>query len=145
MTKSNKVKKISVFSAVTAVCLLLFTVVSVLFQCYKYHFSGIPDVVNSTTDGMECSLTVTANALRIEDKKAFADEIFSMCRTNSFRTLKLSTDVSGWPSRLYVVVYLHRNEIGRKEPEMRIRYIPPDGSTACNIKDDGEKYRVIIE
>lgn len=135
----------SVLFAAAAVCLLVCAAVSVLFQYYKYDFSGIPDAVSSSTDGSECILTVTANNSYIDDKKAFADEIFRMCRTNSFRTVKLSTDVSGWPSRLDVIVYLHRYEIGQKEPEMRIHYIPGDNSADCNIRDDGEKYRVIIE
>ena len=145
MTKSNKLKKYIVCPVAAVVCFLLFAVISVIYKCYKYDYSGIPDAVSSTTDGLECCLTVTANASRIEDKKAFADEIFRMCRANSFQTVKLSTDVTGWPSRLDVTVYLHRYEIGRKEPEMKIRYVPPDDGSMYNIRDDGEKYRIIIE
>ena len=145
MTKSNKLKKYIVCPVAAVVCFLFFAVISVIYKCYKYDYSGIPDAVSSTTDGLECSLTVTANASRVEDKKAFADEIFGMCRSNSFRTVKLSTDVTGWPSMLDVTVYLHRYDIGRSEPEMRIRYIPPDNRGVYNIRDDGDKYRIIIE
>lgn len=145
MTKSNKLKKCLIFPAAAAVCVLLFAVISVIYKCYRYDYSGVPDAVSSSTNGSECRLTVAANDSCIEDKDAFADEIFGMCRANSFRTVKLSTDVSGWPSGLEVIVYLHRYEIGRKKPEMRIRYIPPDNSAVYNIRDDGEKYRTIIE
>ena len=53
--------------------------------------------------------------------------------------------MTGWPSMLDVTVYLHRYDIGRSEPEMRIRYIPPDNRGVYNIRDDGDKYRIIIE
>ena len=145
MAKSNKLKKCLMFIGAAAVCFLFFAVFPVLYKYYKYDNSGVSDAVSSTTDGLECRLTVTANASRIEDRKAFADEIFRMCRANSFRTVKLSTDVTGWPSMLDVTVYLHRYDIGRSEPEMRIRYIPPDNRGVYNIRDDGDKYRIIIE
>lgn len=144
MLKSNKLKKCLLLSG-AAVCFLLFAVVPALYKCYKSNYSGIPDAVSSSTDGLECRLTVTANASHIKDKKAFADEIFEMCRANSFRSVRLSTDVAGWPSRLDVTVYLHRYDIGRREPEMMIHYIPPDEREIYNIRDDGDKYRIIIE
>lgn len=145
MAKSNKLKKCLMFIGAAAVCFLFFAVFPVLYKYYKYDNSGVPDAVSSTTDGLECRLTVTANASRIEDRKAFADEIFGMCRSNSFQTVRLSTDVTGWPTMLDVTVYLHRYDIGRSEPEMRIRYIPPDNRGVYNIRDDGDKYRIIIE
>lgn len=145
MIKSNKLKKYMLFLAAAAACGLLLAAVSVIYQRYKYDYSGVPDAVSSMTDGLECRLIVTANASRIEDRQAFAEEIFGMCRANSFRSVRLSTDVSGWPSRLDVTVYLHRYDIGRSEPEMRIHYIPPDEGEQYNIRDDGDKYRIIIE
>ena len=144
MLKSNKLKKRLVLSG-AAVCFLLFAVVPILYKFYRSDYSGIPDAVSSTTDGLECRLFVTANASRIEDRQAFAEEIFGMCRANAFRSVRLSTDVVGWPSRLDVTVYLHRYDIGRSEPEMRIHYIPPDERGQYNIRDDGDRYRMIIE
>ena len=64
------------FIGAAAVCFLFFAVFPVLYKYYKYDNSGVSDAVSSTTDGLECRLTVTANASRIEDRKAFADEIF---------------------------------------------------------------------
>ena len=68
-----------------------------------------------------------------------------MCRENSFQTIKLSTDVTGWPSSLDITVYLHRDDVGRKKPEMHIRFLPPDDGAEYNIKDDSAKYQLLIK
>lgn len=107
--------------------------------------SGVPDALSSTVRGGACSLTVAANADRIGDKEAFARETVRMCRENSFRSLRLSTDIAGWPERVYITVYLHREDAGKEQPVMRIRYEPAESGAECNIKDDPDKYILSIE
>ena len=107
--------------------------------------SGVPDAVGSTLSGGICSLTVTANAERIGDRETFAREVIRMCRENAFRSLRLSTDVGGWPEELDMKVYLRREDIGEKEPVMRILYKPADTDVDISIADDPEKYILTIE
>lgn len=107
--------------------------------------SGEPDAVSSTVRGGVCSLTVTANAAKIEDKGAFAREIVRMCRENSFPSLRLSTDIGGWPEELDISVYLQREDVGVKEPVMQIVYEPADQDADISIQDDPEKYILTIE
>lgn len=105
----------------------------------------VPDAVSSSVNGRDCSLTVTANSDRIVDKNAFAEKVIMMCRENSFRSLRLSTDRSGWPENLYIRVYLHRNDIGKREPEMKILYEPLEKGAGHNIREDREKYNLTIK
>ena len=109
------------------------------------ELTGVPDAVGSTLSGGTCSLTVTANADRIGDEETFAREVIRMCRENAFRSLRLSTDVGGWPEELDIKVYLWREDIGEKEPVMRILYKPADTDVDTSIADDPEKYILTIE
>ena len=145
MIKGNKLKNYMICFTAAVICLAVLAIAFIMYKCYIYNHSGVPDAISSFSSGTECSLIVTANTSRIKDKKAFAEKIFQMCRANSFHTIKLSTDVSGWPSSLDIKVYLHRADIGKKEPEMRIRFVPPDDGYEHNIRDDGDKYGMIVE
>ena len=109
------------------------------------ELSGVPDAVGSTLSGGTCSLTVTANAEQIGDRETFAREVIRMCRENAFRSLRLSTDMGGWPEELDIKVYLRREDIGEKEPVMRIRYKPADRDADISIQDDPDKYNLTIE
>ena len=80
-----------------------------------------------------------------KSREAFAREVVRMCRENSFRSLRLSTDMAGWPEELDIKVYLRREDIGEKEPVMRILYEPADTDADISIQDDPEKYIMTIE
>lgn len=145
MAKGNKLKMCLKILAAGAAFFLFFAFIYKIYRDYQYDYSGVPDAVSSSVSGTEYRLIVTANAQRIEDEDAFAKEILQMCRENSFQSLKLSTDVTGWPTVLNVTVYLHRSDVGKKEPEMRISFVPPGREEAYDIGHDAEKYRIIIE
>ena len=145
MIKRNKVKIYIIMTAVAAVCIVIMLFLQTLYKYRKYNDSGIPDAVSSSYDGRECRLTVTANSSDIEDKERFAIEVFRMCRENSFRTIKLSTDIQGWPESLDITVYFHRIDIGEKDPVMKIRFIPPDDGGKYDIKSNPWEYEMIIE
>lgn len=112
----------------------------------EQDLSGVPDALSSVVSGRTCILTVAANTDHIEDKEMFAREIIRMCRENSFRSLRLSTDIGGWPEKLDITVYYHREDIGREEPVMRIVYEPVDDAEKISIADENpEKYMLNIE
>ena len=145
MGKCNKMRRIILFISTLTICLAVFTAISVWNQNCKKDNTGVPDAISSACTGSEYRLTVTANASRIENREAFAFEVFRMCRENTFQTIKLSTDVTGWPSSLDITVYLHREDVGRKKPEMHIQLLPPDDGAEYNIKDDCSKYQLFIK
>lgn len=122
-----------------------------LYRDWHESRSGIPDAVSSRTENRECFLDVIANADEIEDKEAFARTVIQMCRENAFRSIRLSTDLYGYPEKLEISVYLHRGDVNRQKPVMRIRYEPIGGTSQgessyeYNIRDDAEKYRLYLE
>ena len=121
------------------------------YRRWQAGHTGIPDAVSSRTENGECFLDVTANADRIEDTEGFARTVIQMCRENSFRSIRLSTDLYGYPERLEINVYLHREEVNKEEPVMRIRYEPAEdpvegeGGEKYNIKDHVGKYKLYVD
>lgn len=81
---------------------------------------GEPDAVSSMSDGNSCRLTVVANASSIDDPENFAYRVAQMCRDNSFRTIRFSTDISGMPDEMDITVYLRKGDIGKEDPVMHI-------------------------
>ena len=127
------------------------------YDQWKIRHSGIPDAVSSRTVNGVCCLDVVADADRIEDKAEFARKVVQMCRENSFRSMRLSTDLGGYPSILEIKVYLQREDVNAVEPKFEIRYAPAEETgreeakgeevkkTEYNIKDDAEKYKLYID
>ena len=145
MIKRNKVKKSVILTAAAAVCVVILLLVQAVYKHRKYDDCGIPDAVSSSYDGGESRLIVTANSSEIKDREQFAREVFLMCRENSFRTTKLSTDINGWPESLDITVYFHKSDVGEKEPVMRILFIPPDDGGEYDIKSNPGAYEMLIE
>ncbi len=81
---------------------------------------GRPDAVSSMSKGTRCRLNVVANTDFIDDRTEFACEVARMCRDNSFRTIRFSTDMGGLPDELDITVYLKKADIGRQKPVMYI-------------------------
>lgn len=121
------------------------------YRQWQADHTGMPDAVSSRMENRECFLDVIANADRIEDTEGFARNVIQMCRENSFRSIRLSTDLYGYPERLEINVYLHREEVNKEEPVMRIRYEPAEdpvegeGGEKYNIKDHAEKYKLYVD
>lgn len=145
MAKSNKVK-----NRVTTGVLLLVAGAALLFVFFgknrleREEKAGIPDAVSTVSDGETCCLTVVANCDRIEDKEMFAGNVIRMYRENTFRSIRISTDLGEWVEKLDIRVYLYKSDIGNKEPVMRILYEPPDDGKEYNVKDNAEVYRMTI-
>lgn len=145
MIKGNKAMTILKWLPVLSGILILLIFLFLVNGRKNQELTGVPDAVGSTLSGGTCSLTVTANADRIGDEETFAREVVRMCRENAFRSLRLSTDMGGWPEELDIKVYLRREDIGEKEPVMRILYEPADTEADVSIADDPEKYILTIE
>ena len=133
---------------------------------WRISRSGIPDAVSSRNGNGACYLTVTANSDEIVDEEEFAETVVRMCVENSFRSMKLSTDLNGYPESLDITVYLKKSDIGKEDPVLRIRFEPPEETEArsdpaeeelgpgeehterrsgYNIKDDADHYTLTVE
>lgn len=95
-----------------------------------------PDMV-STINAMNfeyCSIIAYRN--QISDKIAFARKLIEMCRENDYETIKFATDVRGYPSGLYLNVYLTKKDFENGNVYMKIKYITKTYNQNSNIKDD---------
>lgn len=145
MSKRNRMKILAGFSFGFFLIAML-TVSSLYFsRQWEESHCGVPDAVSSSSDGSRCRLTVVANCDSISDREEFAREVIKMCRSNSFQSLKLSTDISGWPNSLDIAVYLHKKDIGGDGPVMRIRYEPAGDEPTYDIKNNADQYTLTIE
>ena len=151
MAKSNKVKTKAVLTravltAGAAVLLIsLFLYLAKRKDEWIIDECGIPDAVSSISDGEKCCLTVVANSGQIRDKEAFAREVVRMCTENSFRSLRFSTDIGGWPAVLEIDVYLQKKDVGEEPPVFRIR---AESERIESVYDSGnqlERYQIFIE
>ena len=119
MAKSNKVKTKAVLTRAVLTAGAAVLLISLFLYLAKRKGEriidecGIPDAVSSISDGEKCCLTVVANSGQIPDEEAFAREVIRMCMENSFRSLRFSTDIGGWPEELEIDVYLQKEGCGR--------------------------------
>ncbi|MBO5179736.1 MAG: hypothetical protein J6B87_05265 [Clostridia bacterium] len=104
-----------------------------------------PDMV-STISSMNfeyCSIIAYRN--QIPDKIAFARKLIEMCRENGYETIKFATDVRGYPSGLYLSVYLTQKDFENGNIYMKIKYVTRECAQNSNIKDNVEKYQLYID
>ena len=151
MAKSNKVKTKAVLTravltagaAVLLISLFLYLakrkVERIIDEC------GIPDAVSSISGGEKCCLTVVANSGQIPDEEAFARKVIRMCMENSFRSLRFSTDIGGWPEEMEIDVYLRKKDVGEEPPVFRIRAESEHGKSPDDTENQPERYRIFIE
>ena len=145
MIKCNKLKTTVAATVVFAfLCAVFLFITSGGYEQWKEENSGIPDALSSISDGTTCRLIVVANRSGIRDAEEFAEEVIKMCRENSFRSLRLSTDIEGWPEKLDIRVYLRKRDVGGKDPLMQILYEPVNDGEKYDIRDNREKYRMTI-
>ena len=128
MAKSNKVKTKAVLTRAVLTAGAAVLLISLFLYLAKRKGERIIDEragfrmrVSSISDGEKCCLTVVANSGQIRDKEAFAREVIKMCMENSFRSLRFSTDIGGWPEELEIDVYLQKKDVGEEPPVFRIR------------------------
>lgn len=151
MAKSNKVKTKAVLTRAVLTAGAAVLLISLFLYLAKRKGEriidecGIPDAVSSISDGEKCCLTVVANSGQIRDKEAFAREVVRMCTENSFRSLRFSTDIGGWPAVLEIDVYLQKKDVGRTPPVFRIRAESENGGGGHNSGNRADCYRIFIE
>ena len=146
MVKSNKVKTRAVLTAgVTALLFVLALYLIGRGRGWSVEDCGIPDAVSSISEREKCCLTVVANSGEIPDEEAFARKVIRMCMENSFRSLRFSTDIGGWPEEMEIDVYLRKKDVGVKPPAFRIRAESERTERGYDSGNQLERYQIFIE
>lgn len=107
---------------VVAVVLVVAVMIGIGLEGEERRVEGEPDVISSMIVNNEQYLTVVANRNKIENEEEFKKLLIRMYEENSFHSVKFSTDMVE-SEKVYMKVYLWRDEIARKDPAMRINYI----------------------
>lgn len=128
------------------ICIVLIIVEGVIFYCNSLEtYSNVPDLVSSFVSNNDYHLMVVANSKEITDKESFSNEVIEMCRNNSFKSMIFSTDLRGYPGSLDIDVYLQKEDIGKTDSVLNIRFQPDEWNSDYNIKDDVEHYRLYVD
>lgn len=128
---------------VLAVVLIIVGVI--FYRKEKVDYTGVPDMVSSFSSNNDYHLMIVANSRGISDKEDFAKDVIEMCRNNSFKSMIFSTDLKGYPGSLDIDVYLTKDDIGKTEPVLQIRFQPEEWNADYNIKDDVEHYCLYVD
>ena len=56
-----------------------------------------------------------------------------------------STDLRGYPGSLDIDVYLQKEDIGKTDSVLNIRFQPDEWNSDYNIRDDVEHYRLYVD
>lgn len=125
---------------------VLLIIVGVFFyRKEKVEYTGVPDMVSSFSSNNDYHLMIVANSRGISDKEDFAKNVIEMCRNNSFKSMIFSTDLKGYPGSLDIDVYLRKDDIGKTEPVLQIRFQPDEWNAGYNIRDDVEHYCLYVD
>lgn len=128
------------------ICIVLIIVEGVIFYCNSLEtYSNVPDLVSSFVSNNDYHLMVVANSKEITDKESFSKEVIEMCRNNSFKSMIFSTDLKGYPGSLDIDVYLQKEDIGKTDSVLNIRFQPDEWNSDYNIRDDVEHYRLYVD
>ncbi len=142
---SDRLKK-----GILYVVFFIILVISICLSTRKYEewkedHTGIPDAVGSISENNDHYLIVVANSDKINDKEELSRKIIHMCQENSFKSIKFSVSVNGYPSKLDINVYLHRDDIEAGKVFCKIEYKTFDNNLAYDIKHNSDKYHLFLD
>lgn len=92
-------------------------------------------------------VTLIANKLYIHDKYEFAESVIQKCIDNSWKEVRFSYDIAGYPNELCIDVYMNNYAFEhRQDVSFRITYSQDSKfNYKYNIKDNPEKFTITIE
>lgn len=73
----------------------------------------------------------------------FAKYVLQRCADNSFREVRFSYDLSGYPNEVHITVYMNRAAWKWRKKAFEIRWISEEDKH-YNIVENPEKYRIEI-
>ena len=98
---------------------------------------------NIFSNGSLEEISIIANKLYIFDREKFARYVLQRCADNSFREVRFSYDLSGYPNEVHITVYMNRAAWKWRKKAFEIRWISEEDKH-YNIVENPEKYRIEI-
>lgn len=98
---------------------------------------------NIFSNGSLEEISIIANKLYIFDREKFAKYVLQRCADNSFREVRFSYDLSGYPNEVHITVYMNRAAWKWRKKAFEIRWISEENEH-YNIVENPEKYRIEI-
>lgn len=98
---------------------------------------------NIFSNGSLEEISIIANKLYIFDQEKFARYVLQRCADNSFREVRFSYDLSGYPNEVHITVYMNRAAWKWRKKAFEIRWISEEDKH-YNIVENPEKYRIEI-
>lgn len=95
------------------------------------------------SDGNLEEISIIANKLHIFDKEKFAEYILQRCVDNTFREVRFSYDLNGYPNEVHITVYMNRTAWKWKKDSFEIRCVS-EGTEDYNIVENFEMFRIEI-
>lgn len=125
-------------------CLSLVIVILIIFiqnREVTIHDSFSETGTNQYTE----EITIIANRLMIWDTEEFAEEMIQKCIDNSFKDIRFSYDLSGYPTELRIYVYTNKLSWHNHVKSFEIIYAQDlTNNPPYNIKDNPEKFEMEI-
>lgn len=109
------------------------------------------EICNTVSESFEngyCEdITIIANKLFIKDKEQFAESVIQKCIDNTWKEIRFSYDLAGYPQELSINVYMNNYAYKySKRLGFRITYSQKNMlDDNFNIKDNPEKFSIKIE
>ena len=103
------------------------------------------DAVSSISMNDQEKLLVVANCNKIENHMEFANEVLQKYVDNSFRSIRLSTDLREGVTCLQVSVYLKEKQIKEGKPVMEIEYRVQRESLTDDIRNNSNQVDIFID
>lgn len=128
MEKKRKIR--TKWKMVVAVVLVVAIIIGIDLEGEERRVEGEPDVISSMIVNNEQYLTVVANRNEIENEEEFTKLLIKMYEENSFHSVKFSTDLAD-PEKVYMKVYLRKEDIKKEKPILLIKYQSKDDSMSC--------------
>ena len=99
---------------------------------------------NKFSNGSLEERSIISNKLYIFDREKFAKYVLQRCADNSFREVRFSYDLSGYPNEVHIPVYMNRAAWKWRKKAFEIRWISEENKH-YNIVENPEKYRIEIK
>lgn len=115
---------------IVAVVLAVVVMIGIGLVGEERRVEGEPDVISSMIVNNEQYLIVVANRNKIENEEEFTNLLIKMYEENSFHSVKFSTDLAD-PEKVYMKVYLRKEDIKKEKPILLIKYQSKDDSMSC--------------
>ena len=96
------------------------------------------------SNGSQEEISIIANKLYIFDQEKFAECLLKRCADNSFREVRFSYDLSGYPKEMHITVYMNWTAWRWKRAAFEICYSSPEDDQ-YNMVENPEMFKIEIQ